>query len=40
MLYVLTNIAEPSTMLATLLVSIVITAIIFTKERRNDPERA
>lgn len=40
MLYLLTSSAEPVTMLSTILASIVITAIICTKEKRNDPERA
>ncbi len=40
MLYLLSSGTNTVTLLVTLTVSILITAIIFAKEKRNDPERA
>jgi hypothetical protein len=40
MLYMLSNGTDTSTLLVTLIASILITAVIFIKEKKNDPERA
>jgi|GEM_PF-2279503 hypothetical protein len=40
MLYLLSNGTNVTTLSATFIVSILITAVIFAKEKKNDPERA